>query len=158
VEFSSSFNGYTWSRADADRISPTADPRLAEYAEEFIRNLPFANSAPLAAEVQKAIHVLLPSNGASTRAISARLGLSNRTMQRRLAEEGVEFSALLNNVRREHALRHLSNVRLPLSQVSEMLGYSRETSFARWFTQEFGIPPSNWRSSEETLPRSFAKK
>ena len=147
VHFSSGFNGFTWSHADADRISPTADPRLAQYAEDFIRDLPFAGNAPLASEVQKAIHILLPLSGASTKAVSARLGLSERTMQRRLSEEDIEFSSLLNNVRREHAIRHLDNARLPLSQVAEMLGYSRETSFARWFAQEFGVPPSNWRGS-----------
>jgi AraC-like DNA-binding protein len=148
VQFASRFNGFVWRRADADRVSPAADPRLVEYAESFIKDLPYADNAALTAEVQKAIHVLLPLNGASTKTVAARLGLSERTMQRRLLQEEVEFSVLLNDIRREHALRHLANGRLPLSQVAELLGYSRETSFARWFSQEFGVAPSNWRASQ----------
>ncbi|HEY2049068.1 MAG TPA: AraC family transcriptional regulator [Caulobacteraceae bacterium] len=149
VKFASAFNGFVWNRADADCVSPAADPRLVEYAEGFIKNLPYANSAALAAEVQKTIHVMLPLNGASTKTVAARLGLSERTMQRRLLQEEVEFSVLLNDIRREHALRHLSNGRLPLSEVASLLGYTRETSFSRWFAHEFGTPPSNWRASHD---------
>ena len=147
VEFDSEFNGMICNRAEFDSISPTADPVLARYAEGFIGTLPYAQHVALAAEVEKAIHILLPFNGASIKSVSARLGLSERTLQRRLAEEDAEFSALLNGIRREHALRYLANVRSPLSEVAALVGYSRETSFARWFASEFGMTPSSWRTS-----------
>jgi AraC-like DNA-binding protein len=147
LEFDSGFNGFTCRRSEFDSISPSADPVLAKYAEGFIGALPYAQDIPLAAEVEKAIHILLPFNGASIKSVAARLGLSERTLQRRLADEAAEFSALLNGIRREHALRYLANARSPLSEVAALLGYSRETSFARWFAGEFGVTPSSWRAT-----------
>jgi AraC-like DNA-binding protein len=145
VEFGSEFNGFSCGRGEFDAISPSADPALVQYADRFISTLPYAQATSIAAEVRKAIHVLLPFDGASIEAVAARLGLSKRTLQRRLAEEGAEFSALLNEIRREQSVRHLSNARLPLSHVAGLVGYSRETSFARWFSGEFGMVPSAWR-------------
>jgi AraC-like DNA-binding protein len=147
VQFSSEFNGFTCERAEFDSVSASADPALARYAAGFINTLPFAESASLPEEVQRAINVLLPFNGASITSVSTRLGLSERTLQRRLADEGAEFGALLNAVRRQHALRHLANGQAPLSQVAGFVGYSRQTSFSRWFAGEFGMTPSTWRSS-----------
>jgi len=147
VEFDSDFNGFTCHRSEFDSVSASADPAMVRYAAGFIDTLPFAQNAALKAEVRKALNVLLPFNGASIASVAARLGLSERTMQRRLAEEGADFSALLNEVRREHALRHLANLSSPLSQVAGLVGYSHDSSFARWFTGEFGMTPAGWRAS-----------
>jgi AraC-like DNA-binding protein len=152
VEFDSEFNGFTCARIEFDSVSASADPALVQYADRFISTLPFAQETSVTAEVRKAIHVLLPFDGASIGAVAARLGLSKRTMQRRLADEGAEFSALLNEIRREQSVQHLSNVRLPLSHVAGLVGYSRETSFARWFAGEFGMIPSAWRTSGREQP------
>lgn len=149
VEFNSEFNGIVCDRAEFDSISPTADPVLARYAEGFIRSLPYAAPYVFSADVEKAIHILLPFNGASIKGVSARLGVSQRTLQRRLADEGVEFSDLLNGVRRAHTLRHLADARTHLSEVAAMVGYSGESSFARWFASEFGMTPSTWRASAQ---------
>lgn len=147
VEFDAEFNGFTCHRAEFDRVSASADPALVAYAEGFIKSLPYAQPVSVTAEVRKAIHVLMPFNGASIKSVSARLGLSERTLQRRLAEEDSDFSALLNGIRRDHALRYLGNLRVPLFQVAGLVGYSRETSFARWFATEFGMTPSVWRTA-----------
>src|SRR6185369_13415119 len=96
VEFESEFNGLGCSRVDLDAPSPTADPALALHAERYVATLPYAENASLTAEAQKAIQVLLPFNGASIVTVAARLGLSQRTLQRRLAEEGADFRELLN--------------------------------------------------------------
>jgi AraC-like DNA-binding protein len=147
VEFGASFNGFVCRRADFDAPSPTADPTLLQHAEGFLKTLPYAEEVTFAGEVQKAIHVLLPFNGASMTAVCQRLGVAERTLQRRLAEEGADFSSLLNEVRREHAVRYLANRRVSLAEVAGLVGYNRETSFARWFAGEFGVTPSAWRAS-----------
>jgi AraC-like DNA-binding protein len=147
VLFHSAFNGFTCRRADFDAPNPLGSAALAGHAESFIRTLPYADHGSLTTEVQKAVHVLLPLNGATVTTVAARLGLSERTLQRRLAEEGADFSGLLNEIRRDYALRYLANLRIPLSQVAGLVGYGRETSFARWFAGEFGMTPSVWRTS-----------
>jgi AraC-like DNA-binding protein len=79
--------------------------------------------------------------------VAARLGTTARTLQRRLAEEGAEYSRLLNDIRKAHAVRYLANRRVPLTEVAGLVGYSRGTSFGRWFAGEFGVTPSAWRTS-----------
>ena len=145
--FLSSFNGFITRRVDVDSPNPTASAALAQHAEVFIRSLPYAEHVSLTVEVQKAIHVLLPYNGASMTEVAGRLGLSERTLQRRLAEEGADYTSLLNEVRREYALRYLANLRIPVAEVAGLVGYGRETSFTRWFASQFGVTPSVWRAS-----------
>jgi AraC-like DNA-binding protein len=147
IEFEAAFNGFTCSRRDMDTVNPLADPSLARYAEEFVRRLPHAGEVTVATEVERAIHVLLPFNGASVAAVAERLGVNPRTLQRRLDQEGVEFSTLLNEIRREHALRYLPNRRVSLAEVAGLVGYGQETSFARWFAAEFGLSPRAWRAA-----------
>ncbi|MFL5297400.1 MAG: AraC family transcriptional regulator [Phenylobacterium sp.] len=147
VVFHADLNGIECSRQDLDAPNPSADAALVRYAEGFIRTLPFAQETSVALEVQKAIQALLPLDRATIEGVASRLGMNRRTLQRRLAEEGGEFTSLLNDIRRDHALRYLANPNLSLEQVAELVGYRRQTSFARWFTAEFGVAPSAWRAA-----------
>lgn len=146
VEFNSDFNGLTCRRADLDAPNPTADPALAQFAERYVRSLPKAERRAVAQEVQKAIYLLLPSGGASITRVCESLGLNERTLQRRLAREGADFSRLLNDVRRELTLRYVANPELPLGRVAAMVGFSRQSSFSRWFAEEFGCSASERRA------------
>jgi AraC-like DNA-binding protein len=152
VEFNSDFDGLTCSRADLDAPNPSADPMLAKFAERYVRTLPQAEQGSLALDVQKAIYVLLPIGEASIGRVAASLGLNERTLQRRLDEEGAEFTRLLNDIRRELAVRYVANTKLPLSRVADLVGYSRQSSFSRWFSEEFGSSPTAWRSQVDPTP------
>jgi AraC-like DNA-binding protein len=144
-EFGSDFSGLTCRSADLDAPNPTADPILAQHAERYVRTLPNADRQSLAEEVQKAIRLLLPVGDASIGRVAASLGLNERTLQRRLDVEGTDFSGLLNGCRRELCLRYVTNERLALSRVAGLVGYARQSSFNRWFADEFGASPTNWR-------------
>jgi AraC-like DNA-binding protein len=147
VEFGSEFNGVVFAAADLDRPNPTADPALAEYARTFVDSLPKAAGGSTAREVSKAVYLLLPLGRASIVQVAQGLGMNARTMQRRLAEEGEEFSALVDRVRRDLAVRYLANPAYSLAQVARMLGYGQHSSFTRWFAAEFGAPPALWRQT-----------
>ena len=81
--------------------------------------------------------------------MAAGLGLSLRTLQRRLEAEGSDFSALVENARRDLAVRYMASPGRSLTEVSEMLGYARLSSFTRWFASAFGVPPSKWRHTTD---------
>jgi AraC-like DNA-binding protein len=130
-----------------DAPNPTADPILAHYAEQFVRTLPNADRQSLSHEVQKAIYILLPVGEASIGRVAASLGLNERTLQRRLAIEGGDFTSLLSQIRRDLTVRYVANERLPLSRVAGLVGYTRQSSFNRWFAEEFGVSPSGWRAT-----------
>ena len=144
-EFDSAFYGLTCGSADLEAPNPSADPTLARHAERYVRTLPHAEAGSLGEDVRKAIILLLPAGQASIGRVAARLGLNERTLQRRLLAEDADFSRLLNDVRRELAARYAANGSLPLAHVAGMVGYSRQSSFSRWFASEFGMPATAWR-------------
>lgn len=146
VEFNSDFTGLTCPLADLDAANQAAEPGLAQFAERFVRSLPNAEGDLLSRDVQKAIYLMLPTGQANIERVAGRVGLNGRTLQRRLAEEGEEFSQLLNEVRRELADRYVANGALPLGRIAGLVGFSRQSSFSRWFSGEFGRPPARWRA------------
>jgi AraC-like DNA-binding protein len=145
VQFDSNFNGLVCSREALEGPIAGANPELARHAEQLIEALPLAAGETFADDVAAAIRALSLER-ASIEAVANRLGATPRTLQRRLAEEGRDFSGLLNDVRRENALQHLGNPRASLAEVAILVGYSHATSFARWFAGEFGVTPRAWRA------------
>ncbi len=75
---------------------------------------------------------------------AAALGISARTLSRRLAEERATFSELAQSVRFEVAQRLLRTEK-NLSEISALLGYSDPTAFIRAFKQFTGKTPARWR-------------
>jgi AraC-like DNA-binding protein len=150
IEFGSEFNGIVFGAADLDRPNPTADPVLAEYARTLVDSLPKAHAGSMAREVSKAVYLLLPVGRASIVQVAQGVGMNPRTLQRRLAAEGEEFSQLVGRVRRDLAVRYIANPAYSLAQIARMLGYGQHSSFTRWFAGEFGAPPATWRARTGT--------
>lgn len=78
--------------------------------------------------------------------VAALLHLSGRTFQRRLAEDGTSFRALLDEVRQELAEELLVTAGLPVSQVARRLGYVEVSSFSQAFRRWKGMGPRAYRS------------
>lgn len=78
---------------------------------------------------------------------------SARTLQRRLAEEGLSFQELLDEVRRDVSIRHVERSELPLSAIAQMVGYAQQSAFFRSFRRWTGTTPSRARQDAEA-PRS----
>jgi AraC-like DNA-binding protein len=154
-EFNSDFHGLTCGRADLDAPNPSADPNLAVLAERYLRTLPATEERPLSQDVQKTLYLMLPMGGAAIGRVAASLGLNERTLQRRLAAEGADFAGLLNDIRRELAVRYIANTVLPLSRAADLLGYARQSSFSRWFAEEFGQSATAWRQSDAGRKADF---
>ena len=77
--------------------------------------------------------------------IAGKMGLSSWSLQRRLREEGISFSALVDKVRCEMATHYLQQRQLPISEMALLLGYSEVSAFSRAFRRWFGISPRQWR-------------
>ncbi|MBE1442589.1 AraC family transcriptional regulator [Paenibacillus sp. OAS669] len=78
--------------------------------------------------------------------VASELGMSDRTLQRRLTDEGVTFKELLTQVRHEQAREYLADRRLEIKEVAFLIGYEDQNSFYRAFRLWEGDTPSNWRS------------
>jgi AraC-like DNA-binding protein len=84
---------------------------------------------------------------ASLDPVAQSLGMTGRTLQRRLAEDGVRFSALLQHVRCERALELLQRPRADLDDIAERIGFSDARSLRRALKRHTGRTPSELRRS-----------
>jgi len=73
------------------------------------------------------------------------LGVSTRTLQRRLEEAGVSYQGLLDEVRRIAARRLLANTDLEAAEVAFLLGFEEPNSFVRAFRGWEGRTPTRFR-------------
>jgi AraC-like DNA-binding protein len=90
--------------------------------------------------------------------VAKELGLGTRSLQRRLSESGTTFQALLEEVRREMAHRHLQQPNLEFNEVAFLLGYEDTNSFFRAFQGWEGKTPSEWRSGILSGPDQDVRK
>ncbi|HEX6738182.1 MAG TPA: helix-turn-helix domain-containing protein, partial [Vicinamibacteria bacterium] len=124
-----------------------ADPWLLPIVEDHLRQQiagpPPAASWPQA--VRDLVARSVAEGQATVRAISRGLGLSVRTFQRRLAEHGLVFKQILDEVRHELALRYLGEAEATLTDVALRLGYSELSAFDRAFRRWTGGSPLEHR-------------
>jgi len=132
----------------------SADPHLhrlcVQNCEEALarRN---KNASPLKSEVENTIAALLPHGPARHDVVAAKLGMSPRTLARRLSSEGSSFAVILEEVRAALAQRYLADRSLPISQIAWLLGYAEIGTFTRAYQRWAGIPPSAARARQEAL-------
>lgn len=147
LEFGGEYNAFVCVAADLDYPCSAANPALARYAEQLLQTLPKAGDRTIEAEVHEAIYLLLPMGRATLEQVAQSLAINLRTLQRQLETRGVTFSDLVNSVRRDLAVRYIESGIHSLGHVAELLGYSTQTSFTRWFKSEFGVSPAQWQKS-----------
>ncbi|MGG4128423.1 helix-turn-helix domain-containing protein [Paenibacillus illinoisensis] len=78
--------------------------------------------------------------------VAQELGVSDRTLQRRLTDENTSFKQLLTQARHEQARVYLADPSLDIKEVAFLVGYEDQNSFYRAFRLWEGETPSNWRS------------
>lgn len=152
LEFNSEFNGIVCNASDLDLPNPLADPAMARYAERFLESRQNDFEPSIVMEVRKAIYLLLPMERATIEQIAMAMGMNVRTLQRRLDDTDEHFSDLLNGVRRDLVVRYMQNPHYSLARVAALLGYAVPSSFTRWFSTQFGMPPAAWRLHKMTSP------
>ncbi|WP_338116064.1 helix-turn-helix transcriptional regulator [Thiocystis violacea] len=89
----------------------------------------------------------------STERIASALGLSRRTLYRRMAAEGTSVHALMNEIRHELARQLLLESRMPLNEIAATLHYSEPGAFSRAFRGWTGMTPSAYRAAVRGNPR-----
>ena len=87
----------------------------------------------------------LPLRGTAAIDVARELNVSERTLRRRLAEERTSHRLLLEEARREVAIRLLGEQRLSIDEVAYHLGYAQPSSFQRAFKRWTGMPPATFR-------------
>jgi len=154
VLFARGSNALIFRSKTLHRPMPGRDPRLLALVLESIRRLGAAQqperSGRLISDVKTSIRQHLADDGApSLEAVSSHLRLPVWSIQRRLAEQGLTFSRLLEQMRQELAAWYLQQSSMPLSELALVLGYSEISAFSRAFRRWFGVSPRQWRQARK---------
>ncbi len=100
----------------------------------------------IAAQVRKLLAPRLPKCETTLKHIAAGLGITPRTLQRRLASADISFQEVLDATRRDLAQVYLRDPALSALDVALLLGYAEQSSFTRAFRSWFDITPTAWRN------------
>jgi AraC-like DNA-binding protein len=119
---------------------------FAVFEEQIARTLARLPAAPGASEsVRAAVRAALASGGCTLAGTARGLGVSTRTMQRRLEGEGTSFAAVVDALRHELACVYLDR-RVPIPEIAALLGYAEATAFHHAFRRWTGSTPLAYAS------------
>ncbi len=126
---------------------PTVDAGLSTVLDRHVHDLVarLPTSPRFSDRVRQTLREALPEGPPTLPSLAKRLAVSERTLQRRLTEEGTSLLGLIEDVRRELSLEYLRDPRLSIAQVSLHLGYASMASFSRAFRRWKGVSPAAYR-------------
>lgn len=116
---------------------------LEQHAAGIAARMPESNQ--LSGEVRRVLIAQLANGTIQMNAVARELAISGRSLQRRLAADGLSFQQLLDSTRRDAAVEYLSNPRLSLGEIAYLLGYSEPAAFHRAFKRWHRITPQAFR-------------
>lgn len=149
LRFSSATNTITFDVRMLDEPNPRHDPNLHALMEaECSRLLAVRGAKSLRERLCELITKRLDHDDVSLHALARHLGMSERTLQRDLAKVGTNFAELLDEVKKEQALRYLTRTSLNISEIAYKLGLSAPSAFTRSSIRWFGAPPSAVRKEK----------
>jgi AraC-like DNA-binding protein len=102
-------------------------------------------SAALRASVENRIAPLLPHGKAQASEVARKLGMSQRTLARRLNAEGLSFTAILDEMKCDLAKHYLREADLPITTIAWLLGYQEASAFTHAFKRWTGKTPRQAR-------------
>ena len=149
VKFGAPNNVIVFDRANLERpfVTHNADmlalvaPQLEAELAEHLRQRNFRD------QVKATLKKALAGQRPELRIVARELGVSTRTLQRRLTDENVTFQQLVAEARRELARHYLQHSSLELNETAYLLGYEDANSFFRAFHSWEGTSPGEWRAS-----------
>jgi AraC-like DNA-binding protein len=145
--------------ADADEFDLNVDARGLPliHADSYLNELLLKSCEAALADrrgemrqlrtrVENAISSLLPHGRVLVEDIARTLGMSQRTLERKLSEEGLNFTEVIQQLRRDLAVRYLNERNLHVSKIAWLLGFHEVSSFTHAFKRWTGKTPSQMRT------------
>ena len=148
VAFGSDFSGLVFERDVLEHPISVSINTVPRQLQQYLRN---SYAGDFLEQVRLVINSLLPTQDCNATTVAQCLGLSRRTLQRKLRDENTSFQQQLDEVRSELAISYLQEDQFSLTDISELLGFTESSVLTRSFRRWFGITPSQWRK------RAFAE-
>jgi AraC-like DNA-binding protein len=148
VSYGASRNALVFAAADLNRPFVTHNPELLRLLTPHLdaELTHYVDARSTSDQVKAALKRVLAGRRPAMTDVAKELGLSTRTLQRRLNDEGVSFQQVLLDARRELARHYLLQPSLELNETAYLLGYGDPNSFFRAFHDWEGTSPGQWRA------------
>jgi AraC-like DNA-binding protein len=148
VRFDGDVDAATFPLSIRDAAVVSGDPYLnrllIKYCEEALAYRR-ASEGSFAPAVENTIALLMPHGKAQAAEVARKLGLSQKTLARRLCSEGLRFASVRQRLRCDLAKRHLADKGLSISKIAWLLGYQDVGAFTNAFKRWTGRPPRTFR-------------
>jgi AraC-like DNA-binding protein len=105
------------------------------------------DKSQLRTRVENAISSVLPHGKVLVEDIARSLGMSERTLARKLSDEGLNFTEILQNLRRDLAVRYLKDHKLHVSKIAWLLGFREVSAFTHAYKRWTGKTPRQMRTA-----------
>ena len=146
VNFSTGRRAIVLRRTDAEQPLPTSNRQLAQIHDKVIADeLARLDRTDVLAQCKASLLEKLPSGELSENFMAKRLHMSRRTLQRKLTERDTTYQKLVDDTRRDLALRFIEDPRRSLGDITFELGFSEQSALTRAFRRWTGKSPSDWR-------------
>jgi AraC-like DNA-binding protein len=147
VVFNADFTGFVFRRQLLEQPVANADQQLFRILQQYLTQLAARFPSDFGSLVRETVALSLQDGDSSIDAVAGRLGLSERTLQRRLHAADLVYKDILADVRRSIAQQYLRDTGLSLTRIASILGYADLAAFSRSFHREFGVSPRGWRQA-----------
>lgn len=128
------------------RLIDGADPTLRLEFEKAVLVAEASYPAAFGERLERALHQIILSGDVSSETICRQFAISERSLRRRLAEEGRNLQQVINQTRYEVARHLLQNTDMPVSKIAAALHYADANIFSRAFRNWAGLSPRQWRA------------
>jgi AraC-like DNA-binding protein len=155
IRYGASQNALVLESADLDRPFPGHNPELLDMLTPALASA--LGELQAQSSIREQVKVVLKRCLASGRPdlwdVARDLGMSERTLQRRINDEGTTFRDLLVEARQELGRQLLTDPSAEIDEVACLLGYQDTSSFYRAFRDWEGVTPHRWRELKSTSGR-----
>lgn len=152
VIYSALDNGICFDATDAYISSTSGDAEMALVHEKMFKNfLKRVSKESICQSIDNYIRDQLPLGAPNQEQVASSVGMSLRSLQRKLQLHGTTYKDLLDNLRRKLALEYLQQSHLSITEISYLVGFSNVGNFNRAFKRWTGTTPSKYRSPTEPI-------
>ena len=124
---------------------PVLEAAVIKYAAELLDRPDADGADAIRSRLRRHLVGNMQSGHVALQAAARHLGMTTRTLQRRLRDEGTSFNALLDDVRRDVALTQMRGRRQSIDELAFVLGFEKTSSFHRAFKRWTGLTPGEFR-------------
>jgi AraC-like DNA-binding protein len=135
-----------------DHQITTADPLLHRHLEKQASELQALRHASITGDLRGLLRKSLLAHKCTASDVARQLCIHERTLNRKLQQQGTSFRRALDDTRCEMARQLLADSAMPLAKIANTLNYADASAFSRAFKRWMGVTPAQWRTQNASSP------